>query len=848
MSDKIKFTALGGAREIGANSFMLEFGDKLFIIDSGSTHETGWKSVPEWTDIPCDPDAIFITHAHNDHIGTLLPLMTRYPGAKVFMTEGTYEIAKLMLDDQVKISTRTKANERIPYAGLLAYYSKHKEEFLSRMECYKYLQEFKLGENDNFCFKFHDAGHILGSSMIEISDGERTVLHTGDYNTAITFSESGINLASLPKNVDMLISEATYGATIKNKNNREIALNNLAEGINHACNHGGNVLIPTFALGRTQEILLAINILKKEKRIPENINAFSVGLSNKISEVYNDYYGLDLKYTAKRGKLEPETEEPAIFLLTSGFLMPETLSSKFLEQIKDNPAWAVVFPSSYAKKKTEEKVKECKAAVYQADFSAHATKESIINFVKAVKPKTLVFIHGDKNAVENLSKSCRSICNVCSPYENGETVYLQKNKNGNTVLKRSSDERALVITVGTSLQTNYRNEQNKNLDKDLENGIIDGKTYLKKKSTANLCYNLQELCLYLENNPKRASAELNTLYSSEIKEDDYDRVFLISTEGGKINAFALEQHFASKGKEAETVIVDSLDAKETNIFYSEGLRNLVFAIVNIIFRFKDSLFIVSGGYKAVIAYTNLAASIFRKKAYYMHETSHSTENMPLLPIGLDFNMYKIFRDDMEAIVNGANIEYSMRQYSSLPEYFRKALIQEDCKSHRYVYSPLGMILNAAYRDSLRKMNKRIEGFPMSVLYDYDESPQESNAVSAYKFRNTDMRQKINAVLNFDFVYGITFSEPFELSEEILKENPDIKSIKIYSETYNDKNIYMQFISSNRGKIKYFFSGMENSIRKYQIMKIKTVGGLESSVIEILGQHLTLNTNKEDQQD
>lgn len=211
-------------------------------------------------------------------------------------------------------------------------------------------------------------------------------------------------------------------------------------------------------------------------------------------------------------------------------------------------------------------------------------------------------------------------------------------------------------------------------------------------------------------------------------------------------------------------------------------------------------------------------------------------------------MYKIFRDDMEAIVNGANIEYSMRQYSSLPEYFRKALIQEDCKSHRYVYSPLGMILNAAYRDSLRKMNKRIEGYPMSVLYDYDESTQESNAVSAYKFRNTDMRQKINAVLNFDFVYGITFSEPFELSEEILKENPDIKSIKIYSETYNDKNIYMQFISSNRGKIKYFFSGMENSIRKYQIMKIKTVGGLESSVIEILGQHLTLNTNKEDQQD
>ena len=174
MSDKIKFTALGGATEIGANSFMLEFGNKLFLIDSGSSFETGWKCVPEWTDIPRDPDAIFITHAHNDHIGTLLPLMMRYPQTKVYMTEGTFEIAKEMLDDQVKISTRTK--DKLPYAYILDYYLRNKEIFFSRMNTYPYLQEFRLRENDNFYFKFHDAGHILGSSMIEFSDGTRIAL------------------------------------------------------------------------------------------------------------------------------------------------------------------------------------------------------------------------------------------------------------------------------------------------------------------------------------------------------------------------------------------------------------------------------------------------------------------------------------------------------------------------------------------------------------------------------------------------------------------------------------------------------------------------------------------------
>ena len=288
-----------------------------------------------------------------------------------------------------------------------------------------------------------------------------------------------------------------------------------------------------------------------------------------------------------------------------------------------------------------------------------------------------------------------------------------------------------------------------------------------------------------------------------------------------------------------TIIVEDLDAKEPDKFYSYGLRNLVFSITNIISRFKDSIFIVSGGYKAEIAYTNLAASIFRKRAFYMHETSNITKDMPLLPIGLDFKMYEIFHNDLDLIVNGSNMDTSTQTYNSLPEYFREALIQEDTKSNRYVYSPLGMMLNMAYRSHVRAQDKRIDGKPLQSLLKDNESLHDivNNII------DSDLRQRLNAVLSLDFVSKISFSNPFELSDEpqdTIKEKDSIKDLIMnYAEIYADTD-YMQFVSSKRGNITYMLSGVEESVLKYQTVEIKVVGGMENSIMEIIGQHLTLN--------
>src|SRR5207247_2151493 len=183
----MKFINLARHTEIGANSYYLEAGGTRLILDCGMhPKDAGENALPNWKPIDRQTiDAILITHAHQDHIGTLPVLMRRQPHARVFMTEATSEIGSLLLHNSVNVMTRQREE-----LGLTIYpFFGHREtdRASDHWHLCRYRQPYttrgdQVGEGNALTFEFWDAGHVLGSSGILLRAEGRTIFYTGDVN------------------------------------------------------------------------------------------------------------------------------------------------------------------------------------------------------------------------------------------------------------------------------------------------------------------------------------------------------------------------------------------------------------------------------------------------------------------------------------------------------------------------------------------------------------------------------------------------------------------------------------------------------------------------------------------
>ncbi|KAJ3392240.1 Cleavage and polyadenylation specificity factor subunit 3-I, partial [Chytriomyces hyalinus] len=247
-NDIMRITPLGAGQEVGRSCIMLEFKSKTIMLDCGlHPAHSGLAALPFFDNIdPASIDVLLITHFHIDHAAALPYFMekTTFRG-RVFMTHPTKAIFKWLLADYVKVSSLAVDDQLYDEKDLLRAFDK--------IEAVDFHQ---LVDIDGIKFTAYNAGHVLGAAMFLIEIAGVRVLYTGDYSRE---EDRHLMAAERPPNItpEVLISESTYGVqTHQSRVERETQF---TKTVHKIVSRGGRCLIPVFALGRAQELLLILD-------------------------------------------------------------------------------------------------------------------------------------------------------------------------------------------------------------------------------------------------------------------------------------------------------------------------------------------------------------------------------------------------------------------------------------------------------------------------------------------------------------------------------------------------------------------------------------------------------------
>jgi metallo-beta-lactamase family protein len=262
-------TFLGATGTVTGSKYLIENSMGRVLVDCGLFQGYKQLRLRNWAQFPVDPrslDAVVLTHAHLDHSG-YLPLLVRdgFSGP-VFATESTFDLCSILLPDSGFLQERDAE-----FANRHAY-SKHKpalplytqadaEEALTRFSTHAF--DVPLALEDGLSVQFRRAGHILGAAILVFERGGRKLVFSGDLGRPN--SPTMVEPAAIVE-ADYLVVESTYGDSIHAKDDPEEAI---ATIVNDTASRGGTVLIPAFAVGRTQTILFHLGRLKAAKRIPD---------------------------------------------------------------------------------------------------------------------------------------------------------------------------------------------------------------------------------------------------------------------------------------------------------------------------------------------------------------------------------------------------------------------------------------------------------------------------------------------------------------------------------------------------------------------------------------------------
>ncbi|MFA5375715.1 MAG: MBL fold metallo-hydrolase [Dehalococcoidia bacterium] len=297
---QIKLSFYGATRNVTGSKYYLEANGNKFLIDCGLYQERFLKE-RNWEPFPIPPDtldAVLLTHAHIDHCGLLPKLVREGFRGRIYCTDATADITKIMLADSAKLQeedaqfkkARHKAEGRKgPHPEVPLYTVKDAEACYPLFHPVPYSKTLQLA--DGIEAVFHDAGHVLGSSnlMFKVDrNGEsRKILFSGDVGRR---NRPILRDPTLFKEADYIIVESTYGDRLHEDGDK--IGDELAEVINSTVAARGNIIVPSFALERSQEILYYMNELLAAHRIPHIMVLFDSPMALSITEIFEEHLDL----------------------------------------------------------------------------------------------------------------------------------------------------------------------------------------------------------------------------------------------------------------------------------------------------------------------------------------------------------------------------------------------------------------------------------------------------------------------------------------------------------------------------------------------------------------------------
>jgi Cft2 family RNA processing exonuclease len=425
---------LNPGTDIGASAWLLELEGHRLLMDAG-THpkREGNASLPLYSTIRgLDLDAIAISHCHHDHVGSL-PLAARlFPRAHVLMTELSYFLVERVLHNSVNVMTRQRDEAGIPEYPL--YTHDEVDDLAPRIQGFRYNREIEwasfaksragLGSP---VLEFYDAGHALGSAGLMVRGARETVFYTGD----VSFRDQTILKGARFEDVkaDVLIMETTRGNRASTPGfARAAEVERLIRAIEATTARKGCVLIPTFALGRTQEILAILAIHMREGRLRRQ-PIYIGGLGRVFTEIYDleahrahrQHSQLQLHEALNlavldRGQIaKMRLSGGRLFVLTAGMMSEHTAAHDLALRMIGDERQSIFFVG-YADPDTPggrlkaalpgapfqfspsggEVTRRCE--VLDFDLTAHANREELLEFVGQVAPHTVILGHGEPAA------------------------------------------------------------------------------------------------------------------------------------------------------------------------------------------------------------------------------------------------------------------------------------------------------------------------------------------------------------------------------------------------------------------------------------------------------------------
>jgi predicted metal-dependent RNase len=425
------FKSLCRHAEIGANSYLLETAAARIVLDAGMhpKHE-GAEAIPHYEMLADGSvDAAVITHSHLDHVGTLPVLLETQPQARVFLSQETADLAVALLHNSVNVMQSKRLE-----LGLTEYpLFEHREldQLRKFFELRGMERPFTLDSAGSIRATFHDAGHILGSVGVTLEAEGKRVLYTGDVNFEDATLQKGAAFPDTP--VDAIIVETTRGNHVRRPDyTRQSEEDAFAAAIERVLARKGSVLIPVFAIGKTQEVLAMLHRFKRHHLIPRKTPVYIGGLSTKMTHIFDNFSDvsrrklpgfnfmtdMEIEGTNHRHRGPIPFISGCIYALSSGMMTEKTLSNNFARQgVLENKRHALFFVGYTDPESPGGRIRtaapgsevlldpayppvplRCETRVF--DFSGHATREAIAHYVQKVRPKQVFLVHGDEAAIE----------------------------------------------------------------------------------------------------------------------------------------------------------------------------------------------------------------------------------------------------------------------------------------------------------------------------------------------------------------------------------------------------------------------------------------------------------------